>query len=92
MCGGILVIFSYSLYNKINFPLFSAKGTIVIFFFCTLLLSPLPQGRELKYVLLGVEQHSCMSPLPQGRELKYTRLFYHRSGCTSPLPQGRELK
>ena len=51
MCGGILVIFSYSLYNKINFPLFSAKGTIVIFFFCTLLLSPLPQGRELKYVL-----------------------------------------
>lgn len=49
MCGGILVIFSYSLYNKINFPLFSAKGTIVIFFFCTLLLSPLPQGRELKY-------------------------------------------
>ena len=49
MCGGILVIFSYSLYNKINFPLFSAKGTIVIFFFCTLLLSPLPQGRELKW-------------------------------------------
>ena len=50
MCGGILVIFSYSLYNKINFPLFSAKGTIVIFFFCTLLLSPLPQGRELKFI------------------------------------------
>ena len=54
MCGGILVIFSYSLYNKINFPLFSAKGTIVIFFFCTLLLSPLPQGRELKLVGRGL--------------------------------------
>ena len=57
MCGGILVIFSYSLYNKINFPLFSAKGTIVIFFFCTLLLSPLPQGRELKYVLNAQNAH-----------------------------------
>ena len=56
MCGGILVIFSYSLYNKINFPLFSAKGTIVIFFFCTLLLSPLPQGRELKLALLLVAE------------------------------------
>ena len=71
MCGGILVIFSYSLYNKINFPLFSAKGTIVIFFFCTLLLSPLPQGRELKSPcgMHGMSA-SLRSPLPQGRELK----------------------
>ena len=70
MCGGILVIFSYSLYNKINFPLFSAKGTIVIFFFCTLLLSPLPQGRELKWSSGATAPDWTTSPLPQGRELK----------------------
>ena len=73
MCGGILVIFSYSLYNKINFPLFSAKGTIVIFFFCTLLLSPLPQGRELKLLLVERKNFRFQSPLPQGRALKLGR-------------------
>lgn len=66
MCGGILVIFSYSLYNKINFPLFSAKGTIVIFFFCTLLLSPLPQGRELKFSPLCWKTHSAAVAPPAG--------------------------
>ena len=66
MCGGILVIFSYSLYNKINFPLFSAKGTIVIFFFCTLLLSPLPQGRELKSAGGDVCRRICRRPSRRG--------------------------
>ena len=66
MCGGILVIFSYSLYNKINFPLFSAKGTIVIFFFCTFLLSPLPQGRELKYPPVGQHLPDLCRPSRRG--------------------------
>ena len=66
MCGGILVIFSYSLYNKINFPLFSAKGTIVIFFFCTLLLSPLPQGRELKFGSVRAVERDVGRPSRRG--------------------------
>ena len=36
------------------------------------MLSPLPQGRELKYMMGGIQQpvQSGISPLPQGRELK----------------------
>ena len=33
-------------------------------------LSPLPQGRELKYLFVFVKGIFLESPLPQGRELK----------------------
>ena len=37
---------------------------------CLNLLSPLAQGRELKYGLAGEERLARESPLAQGRELK----------------------
>ena len=55
-------------------------------------MSPLSQGRELKY---GGEQRLLRrpgSPLSQGRELKYASPSYRTVKRVSPLSQGRELK
>ena len=59
---------------------------------CLNLLSPLAQGRELKYDLLEQLQPRLASPLAQGRELKYIPVRRYVQLPRSPLAQGRELK
>ena len=55
-------------------------------------MSPLTQGRELKYKNRGKLCVYRWSPLTQGRELKYFADCPHGFPNGSPLTQGRELK
>ena len=55
-------------------------------------LSPLAEGRELKFVLRALFYNLNKSPLAEGRELKLT-VRRRASYCSgSPLAEGRELK
>ena len=55
-------------------------------------VSPLTQGRELKYDGCAKALPPESSPLTQGRELKLVALLVHTVIQQSPLTQGRELK
>ena len=54
-------------------------------------LSPLAEGRELKYPRRQPQANRHVSPLAEGRELKYFR-HWKPVLRTSPLAEGRELK
>ena len=56
-------------------------------------MSPLAEGRELKYKWEEQERPTQgESPLAEGRELKYEPAAATRGGTPSPLAEGRELK
>ena len=55
-------------------------------------MSPLAEGRELKWQDTIGGSIGRPSPLAEGRELKYFTTSYYRRVLLSPLAEGRELK
>ena len=55
-------------------------------------MSPLAEGRELKYLDFDAECLRLQSPLAEGRELKWRRQRQKEQRQKSPLAEGRELK
>ena len=55
-------------------------------------MSPLTQGRELKYGRGASRKPPAVSPLTQGRELKLKAKYPPAVVPASPLTRGRELK
>ena len=55
-------------------------------------LSPLAEGRELKYLCQPIVNHIYTSPLAEGRELKCLCIKTVYNELLSPLAEGRELK
>ena len=55
-------------------------------------MSPLAEGRELKYGSRKAIKKPDASPLAEGRELKFMETLENHIGIGSPLAEGRELK
>ena len=55
-------------------------------------MSPLAEGRELKYFYSHYKTDLIPSPLAEGRELKFILVDEVVERFPSPLAEGRELK
>ena len=55
-------------------------------------MSPLAEGRELKWKPCPAIARTFPSPLAEGRELKLGVVLHMRDLLESPLAEGRELK